>query len=252
MPEVAAITITPVKSTMVHGPDHIDLRTEGAVGDRRFLFARFDGTRPSGISKAPLIAMRAMWDRATERLSIAMPDGRTVEGDAHGRGEPTQVALFDRSVTARTIDPVFDDVTAGFDDTLTLMRVDEPEYAGGMHRVSLVSTASIADVGRRGGDEGLDARRFRMLLEVDGLAPYEEDTWRGRRIQVGDALIQLADPIPRCVMTTLDPSTGAKDFNTLDVLAEHRREGDDLLLGLWGDVLQAGVVGRGDPVRVAD
>ena len=36
---VARFNVTPVKSTALHHPDSIDLRRDGAVGDRRFLFA---------------------------------------------------------------------------------------------------------------------------------------------------------------------------------------------------------------------
>jgi uncharacterized protein YcbX len=130
------------------------------------------------------------------------------------------------------------------------MRVDQPEYAGGMHRVSVVSRASIADVGARGGDPALDPRRFRMLVELDGLGPYEEDTWQGRQVRIGDAVIRLGDRMPRCVMTTLDPDTGEKDFDTLDVLAGHRKIGAELLLGVYGDVERSGVARAGDPVEL--
>src|SRR5437773_7418320 len=39
MPVVEGFNLTPVKSTALSHPDEIDLRREGAVGDRRFLFA---------------------------------------------------------------------------------------------------------------------------------------------------------------------------------------------------------------------
>jgi uncharacterized protein YcbX len=54
--------------------------------------------------------------------------------------------------------------------------------------------------------------------------------------------------MPRCLMTTLDPDTGRRDFDTLDVLAAHRKVGTDLLLGVYGDVVRPGIVGVGDTV----
>ena len=50
-----------------------------------------------------------------------------------------------------------------------------------------------------------DPRRFRMTMELDGCEPLEEDTWAGRRIEVGEAIVRMGDPVPRCVVTTLDP-----------------------------------------------
>jgi len=251
MPIVAGFNLTPVKSTALHRPDAIDLRVTGAVGDRRFLFVRDDGTRLSGISKAPLVRIHAEHDVASDHLRLTLPDGEAVEGEAGPVGDPFDVTLYDRTVSARRIDPRFTEaIVRTVDETLQLVRVDEPEYAGGMHRVSLLSRASITDLASRGGADALDPRRFRMLVEVDGCDPYEEDAWSGHRVRLGEAVVRVGDGMPRCVFTSLDPDTGAKDFPTLNVLAEHRKVGTDLLLGVYADVEEPGLVRVGDDVEV--
>jgi len=251
MPIVAGFNVTPVKSTSLHQPEEIDLRETGAVGDRRFLFVRDDGTRLSGISKAPLVRIHAEHDVASDHLRFALPDGEVVEGTAGPVSDPFEVTLYDRAVHAHRIDPRFTEAIArAVDETLEVVRVDEPEYAGGMHRVSLLSRASVADLAARGGAEALDPRRFRMLVEVDGCDPYEEDGWCGRRVRLGEAIVRVGEGMPRCVFTTLDPDTGAKDFPTLDVLAEHRKVGADLLLGVYADVEVPGEVRVGDEIEV--
>jgi MOSC domain-containing protein len=250
MPTVAAFNVTPVKSTRVQAPDAIELRREGAVGDRRFLFARDDGSRLSGISKGPLLRIVAAWDRDGERLTMTLPDGEVVDGDARPRGEPIEIQLYDRVVTARRVDPVFDRAAAAVDPTLVLFRVDEPEYAGGVHRVSIVSRRSVAEVGSGGGDPDLDGRRLRMLVEIDGVDPFGEDDWSGGRLRLGEAVVRVGDQMPRCAMTTLGPITGEPDFPTLDVLARTRKVGTHLLMGVYGDVERPGVVRVGDPVEL--
>jgi uncharacterized protein YcbX len=251
MARVAGFNLTPVKSTALHQPEQIELRVEGAVGDRRFLFAREDGERLSGISKASLLPIRPRWDVAHERLALAL-DGEAVEEEAVGNGDPIVVRLYDREVAGRRVHELFDRfirrVTG--DDTLTLLRVAEPEYAGGTHRVSVVSRASVRQVGGHIGDPGLDARRFRMLIEVDGVAPHEEDAWRGRRVRIGEAIVRMGERMPRCVMTTLDPDTGAQNAPVLDALGKYRKVGNELLLGVYGDVEQAGTVTVGDPIEL--
>ena len=250
---VAGFNLTPVKSTALHRPDAIDLRPEGAVGDRRFVFAREDGTRLHGISKAPLMPIVSTWDRDRERLHLRFPDGTEVEGDARaGTGDATEVYLFDRSVPAHRIDPVFVRVVHAIDPTLSIMRVASPEYGGGTRRASIVSLASVADVGARGGDRDLDARRFLMLIELDGMAPYEEDGWEGGRVRIGDAVLQVGHRVPRCVMTTLDPDTGTPNADTLGWMAGHRRHDGHVVLGVYGDVLEAGVIRVGDAVEVLE
>jgi uncharacterized protein len=251
---VARFNVTPVKSTALHHPDSIDLRHEGAVGDRRFLFARSDGTRLSGISKAPLMPIVSTWSVVDEQLTMRFPDGSSAKGSALPVGEPVDIKLFDRTVPARTIDPVFTEAVRRvvLDETLSVFRVDEPEFAGGGHRASVISLASVADVGSRGGDALLDPRRFRMLIELDGVDAYDEDRWRGRRVRLGDAVIRLGQRVHRCVMTNLAPDTGENDFDTLTVLAQHRKFGTELLLGVYGDVEQPGRIEIGDAAELVD
>ena len=253
MPVVAGFNITPVKSTALQQPDAIDLRAGGTVGDRRFICARSTGERVSGISKASLMPVRSRWDAAADLLELSLGDAR-VEAPAHGDGERIEVHLFDRAVPARHVDEAFDSFVreVARDDTLSLWRVDEPEYGGGTHRVSVVSRASVADVGLRAGDAGLDARWFRMLIEIDGVEPYEEDAWQGTRVRFGQAIVRVGERMPRCVMTTLDPDTGVQNAPVLEALAQHRKVGTELLLGVYGDVEQPGVIRIGDPIEVLD
>ena len=251
---VACFNVTPVKSTALHHPDSIELRRDGAVGDRRFLFARSDGTRLRGISKAPLMPIVSTWAMADERLTMRFPDGTSVEGSALPGGERVDIKLFDRTVPARAIDAAFTEAVRHIvaDETLSVFRVDEPEFAGGGHRASLISLASVADVGSRGGDVQLDPRRFRMLIELDGVDAYAEDGWRGRRLRLGGAVLRLGDRVHRCVMTNLAPDTGENDFDTLSVLAQHRKVGKELLLGVYGDVEQPGRIKVGDVAALVD
>jgi uncharacterized protein YcbX len=250
---VASFNVTPVKSTAVQHPDSIDLQREGAVGDRRFLFARSDGTRLRGISKAPLMPIVSTWSMADERLTMRFPDGSSVEGSALPVGERVDIKLFDRTVPARAIDPVLTEAVRRLvDETLTVFRVEEPEFAGGEHRASIISLASVADVGSRGGDANLDPGRFRMLVELDGVEAYAEDGWQGRRLRLGGAVVRLGRRVDRCVMTNLAPDTGANDFGTLEVLAQHRKVGTELLLGVYGDVERPGRIEIGDAAELVD
>ena len=186
---------------------------------------------------------------------MQLPDGSVAEGSSLPVGEPVDVRLFDRTIRARSIDPALAEAVApAVDERLALLRVEEPEYAGGTHRVSIVSLASVADVGRRGtdADADLDPRRFRMLIELDGLDPYDEDAWQGRRIRLGTAVIRLGGRMPRCAMTTLHPDTGARDRDVLKVLAGYRKVGTEVVLGLSGDVEEPGRIARRDPVELLD
>jgi uncharacterized protein YcbX len=251
MPVVEAFNLTPIKSTALLDPDAIDLRREGAVGDRRFLFVHANGERLSGVSKAPLFKIRSAYDLDAERLELVFPDGSQLSGDSNPTGHPVVVKLYDREVKARPVDPRFTEAArdATGDPRIELLRVDEPEYAGGMDRVSIVSRASVDDVGTRGGVDQLDSRRFRMLVEIEGATAFEEDGWSGQRIRIGDAVVRVGEQMPRCVLTTINPDTATKDFPTLDILATYRKVGRQLMFGMYGDVEEPGIVRIGDPVE---
>src|SRR5262245_40218212 len=135
MPTVAGFTTTPVKSMALTRPERIELSAFGCVGDRRFLCARSDGTRLSGISKAALIPIKPTYDIEAERLSLTFPDGSAVEGDAIDVGASLSVELFDRTIPVRMLGGPFAEAIREHarDDTLIFARVVEPEYAGGMH-----------------------------------------------------------------------------------------------------------------------
>jgi uncharacterized protein YcbX len=90
-----------------------------------------------------------------------------------------------------------------------------------------------------------------MTVEIDGLDPHEEDRWAGRRVRVGGATLLVGEPVPRCVVTTQDPSTGERDFPTLSVIKRYRGAIDgELLFGMYASVLEPGDVRVGAPVVV--
>ena len=53
-------------------------------------------------------------------------------------------------------------------------------------------------------------------------------------------------------MTTHDPETGARDYDTLRAIKEYRGQvdGKDLMFGVLGEVERPGVIRLGDEVRV--
>lgn len=251
MPTVARFNVTPVKSTSLQHPDEIELGPNGVDIDRRFLFVGSDGGRISGGAKAALLGVRSMFDADRDRLTLELPDGTREEGDAIPGGDGMRVALFDREVDARSVPGPFDAaVSRLLDRDVMLVRVERPERGGGVRPVSIVSTASVEELGRRAERETPDPRRFRMLVELDGCAPHEEDAWTGLRLRMGHATVRIGDGVPRCVLTTMHPDTGEQDFPTLDVLATYRRREGELLFGVYADVEEPGRVRVGDAIEI--
>jgi uncharacterized protein YcbX len=100
----------------------------------------------------------------------------------------------------------------------------------------------------------IDGRRFRMLIDLEGAAPREEDSWIGRRIALGDAILRVTKPDARCAITTQDPDTGVRDLDTLRTIISYRglREGKHADLGVLADVERPGRIRVGDEVVPLD
>jgi uncharacterized protein YcbX len=255
VPIVSRFNVTPVKSTTLHHPDRIRLEERGAVGDRRFFLVDGDGKRLSGATKAPILPTRADYDEDADRLELRLPDGVVVTGSARADGEALDVDFYGhRTVHAHVVDGDFGEALSRYvGHEVRLVRPDADGAALDVRPVTLVSLESVAELARRGGHDGaLDPRRFRMTIEIEGVAaPHEEDSWAGLEVRAGDAVLRVGDHVPRCVVTTLDPATGIRDFPTLKVIKDYRgvTSDGDLPFGVYADVVGPGEVRVGDAVE---
>ncbi|HWH10877.1 MAG TPA: MOSC N-terminal beta barrel domain-containing protein [Solirubrobacteraceae bacterium] len=95
---------------------------------------------------------------------------------------------------------------------------------------------------------GEDVRRLRPNILIADVPDGAERTWAGRGLAIGDAVIGIHDLRGRCVVTTIDPDTGAQD---VDVLRRINAEFDGrVALDCW--VIRPGTVRVGDPVALVD
>ena len=94
---------------------------------------------------------------------------------------------------------------------------------------------------------GVDHRRFRPNILLEGVDGPQERDWVGRRLRLGSALLFVREPCERCVVTTIDPDTLEVDP---DVLRRTRLELGGMM-GVYCDVLVPGEVSVGDEVELA-
>lgn len=250
MRTVARLSIAPVKSMALQHPDQLRLEPFGVVEDRRYYPTEEDGRLVSGGKNGSLMRIQASYDANTDWLSLSFPDGSVVESEAASLGQPVVTSFYGRPVTGRAvIGPWADAISSYLGRPVLLVRPDNPGQASDEAPVSLVSTASGEELARQAGrTTPVDIRRFRMLMELAGCAPHEEDTWAGRRLCVGQAVLEVGGPIPRCVVTTLDPDMGVKDFDSLKFIAGYRGVGPDqgINFGVYASVIEPGTVAVGD------
>jgi uncharacterized protein len=254
---VVRICIAPVKSLHVVSPDEVELTHTGVVGDRRFWLLDRDRRLVNGKRHPELMRVQPEWDEDSRRLALAFPDGSVVEGEVEP-GELFEAELYGTPHASRLVPEPWQEALSEFaGEPLTLLWSEGGAQDRGNDRggwASLISRGSLEQLGvEAGAGEPVDGRRFRMLFEIDGVEPHEEDTWLGNRVSIGDAVIVPLGDVGRCVVTTCDPDTGLSDFDTLGLLAGYRREGvtEPLPFGVYCDVAVPGRVRVGDAVRPA-
>ena len=114
--------------------------------------------------------------------------------------------------------------------------------------LTLLTTASVAQLGDWAGTP-IAANRFRPNLMVDGAAaPFAEDGWR--RVLIGDAVLRVVGRTARCVMTTIDPATLEKGREPIRSLAENRSSGGKTWCAVHLAIEQQGAIAVGDEVVV--
>jgi uncharacterized protein YcbX len=250
MRAVARIAVTPVRGFQFDHPDEVEVTLRGVVENRRFFLVDGEGNRLRSSLTAWPIAVQGHYDAARERLWMRFPSGGEVEASAIGRG-PEVAGVFSggRVVQARIVEGEWTGLLSELAGHS--VRVARPEHPGECFAepVTLVSDGSIARLSREAGAE-VDERRFRMLFSLGGCVEHEEDSWAGRLVRVGEAVLRVSGPVDRCATTTRHPETGERDLDTLRLIRSYRgvRDAEAIDFGVSATVEQPGRVAVGDPI----
>jgi uncharacterized protein YcbX len=250
---VAALSTTPVKSLRIARPAAIELEPGGARGDRRFFLLDERGRMVNGKVHGELQQVSAELSEHGELL-LRLP-GSEVRGPVR-LGEQLEASFYSRPRPVRLVEGPFSEALSDRAGA-RLRLVTDAGGASAVDRgtegaVTLVSSASVAALAAFAGREAVDARRFRMTIEVEGLEAFAEDGWVGADVRVGAATIRPLGHVGRCLVTSRDPDSGEIDLPTLDLLRELRGEAattEPLALGIYAAVLAPGAVRVGDEVR---
>ncbi len=250
MAEVTQLSVTPVKGTRVFPVPAIDLAREGADGNRRFYVIDGRGRVVNGKRSGELQQVLASVHDGSLRLMF--PGGAEVE-DRISLGDQVQAKLYAGLRPGRLVrGPFSAALSEHIGRKVEIVDAGHSIDRGTLGAVSLISRGSLARLADEAGQDTIDARRFRMLIEIDGVAPHEEDGWVGRRVRIGRAEVRFRGNVGRCLVTSRDPDSGEIDLPTLDLLGAYRGETpttEPLPFGIFGEVITPGPVRLGDPVQ---
>jgi uncharacterized protein YcbX len=230
--EVVALYRHPVKGCTPERRDSLEIRADGRVAGDRVLAFRFanaeahDEEWTTKHSQVALVNTPGLWGLtvsfddhdlclrlATNGLNLAD------ESVSEPAGRSTLAEAMSDFVQSLDVNPLFDRP-----DRLPLKLVGDGRMP--MHHdrkagwVTLHSRASLAALAEAIGDPNLGERRFRSNVVVDGIVPFEELSWIGRRVRIGDAEFVGEAPVVRCLATHANPSTGTRDLDVMGTLVK--------------------------------
>lgn len=266
---VASLHRYPVKSMQGETPDSVELTDDGVVGDR--IWALRDAETGKLVSAKRPRLWRAMLDcRATTRddggVDVTTPDGET-----YGVTDPalriSLNALFGRDVgveeATETQQGVYESDWPEIEGVTLSGEIDLPTNLSGVGTtfidlgiLHLLTSASLDALQAAAPDVNVDVRRFRpsILLDTPDLDGFPENDWAGRTMTIGDVVITVGDPAPRCVMTTVAQEELPRELAVLQAIAAENRLTNDLgsfaCLGAYASVAAGGTVRVGDTVTL--
>ena len=250
---VAEINIAPVKSMALVPLTEARLDLGGILDDRRFYLVNSQGRLLSRRNVGKLAQLVTSWDQSSELLRIEFPDGSVLEGQTE-LDRPVWTIIWGRRVRSRALMGDWMPAISEFcGQPAMLMMSDLPCQVFDEFPVSVLSRASVEHLSSRMGlteDECLATDRFRPTLLLDGCEAHQEDGWMNRTISIGDAVVRVLAPDPRCAIVDQDPVTGETDTEAVRSILSYRPNALAAYFGVYGIVEKPGTVRVGDEVTV--
>jgi uncharacterized protein YcbX len=263
----------PVKSMVGEQVPSAELSMLGIVGDRHWAIRDLERGGIRGAKKIGAL-MQFSAQRHNDDVMITLPDGTTVSSrDADVDAVLTTALGHQVSLESLPTDNNLEHFRRGpgdFDDPMQELRAifgrtqDEPlpnfaafppevvefESPPGTHYDCwplMVMTTSAMDALRAALPSSvIDERRFRpsVMVETNDVG-HVEFSWKGKRAQMGTAVVEFLDPCPRCVMVTQPVNDNIGQDR--DILRHIVRDLDQNL-GVYARIVAPGVVNVGDAV----
>jgi uncharacterized protein YcbX len=229
MPRVVALYRYPVKSFTPEVCTTLEVLPEGRVAGDRVLGFRFANATVAdaawtrkyefvALVNTPGLARLALrFDHRALRLRISHDDNVMVDAglDAAGRGRLS--AAIAEYVLAQDDNPL-----SGHPERLPLRLVGDgvtPRYQDNeAGQITLHSRESLTAVARAVNETHLSELRFRSNVVIEGVSTWEEQSWIGKTIRIGEAVFDIAKPKVRCLATHANPVTGLRDVAVMPTL----------------------------------
>lgn len=184
-----------------------------------------------GVKSPQLMAMEALFDEENQTVHLSHPQIGTLSVNPDREEDAAELIDWVR--------PLIPDNRA---QPVRVVRFDGGMTDNPAPVVSILSLSSLADLSDRMGMD-LSIHRWRANFWIEGAAPWAEFDWIGKKLAVGDTVLEVTERIGRCRATCVNPATGQVEGETLAALTQAFGHTD---FGVFAKVVQGGKVALGD------
>ena len=246
--ELAEIWQFPVKGFPGQSYSSVTLQTDRLLpADRRYAVsngqpASHNKLAEGWLSKRHFVQLLSEARLAGLSLTIDEKSGRISLSDSSGvRAD----APLDEA------GPVMDQLQAllpdRFEERPRLCRLDAGGYTDtDAPWITLAGSQSLADFAHVT-HTAADNRRFRLNLIVSTSTAFEEFDWIGKTISIGEARLEIIEPVGRCAAIDVDPETSRREDDHLRTMRQVYGHTD---LGVFARVIKGGTISPGSTVQL--
>lgn len=223
---VVALRRYPVKSMGGEALDAAVFDHRGLAGDRWYAVQDAAGRLASGKNTRRFRRYDEVLDYAAETT-------------------PTGVVVTRHDRRWDVGDPALDRELARTMGTAVEVRSEGRTPHQDMGAVSLVGTATLDWCARRWGIDA-DSRRLRVNIVLSSDEPFVEETWAGRELGLGEAVLRVDQRVPRCRMIDIEQDGAAASGRWLEPLSRER----EMHVAMYADVATPGATHLDDVVTL--
>ena len=226
-------------------------------GDREFAFSRsnviYDSNNPIYLRKTNFLALvkeeklaklETKFDPKTREIFIKL-DNQTVINEILLKEENiNKVETFFQNYLNLGIDnkpKLVQGMKVKNNYDLTHSFSDIPDKA-----VSIINLNTIRELGKKLG-KNIAPSRFRANFIIDQGNPWEEFNWIGKKIFVGECVLEVFKKTQRCAATNVNPENAIRDINIPNEISTHYGHLD---LGVYARVIKSGLVKISDKLYI--
>ena len=249
----------PIKSLSGEYLDKALLEVNQTIpGDREFAFARFntkfDQNNPAYLRKTNFLALvkeeklaklSTVFNPKSKRFTIKIDNNVVVDEHLTNKKNINKVEIF-------------------FQDYLDMSKEEKPRLVQGIKTDKTNPTHSFSDIPDKALsiinlntvlelqnklDKQISPSRFRGNILIDGVNAWEEFNWIGKKIYIGDAILEVFKRTQRCAATNVNPDNGQRDINIPNEIKSHYGHLD---LGIYARVTKGGLISILNKLHISD